>query len=316
MYQQRDGGQPLSNDKTGGRWTSAEATNHINILELQAAFFALKAFCNNTHQTHVQLQIDNTTAVSYINNMGGSKSPLLNTLAKEIWNWCIERDIWVSAVHIAGKLNKSADNKSRKFSDKHEWSLSKAYFLEIFSTFPELNIDLFTSRLNNQLDTYCSWKPDPGCTYVDAFSIIWSNFNFFAFPPLSLIPKCVQKIIQDKAKGILLMPVWPTQTWFPLVLQLLYSQPWIFRPSPNLLRHAHFKEPHPVRKTLHLMVCPLSGTPLHSKSFLQTLPTSSWPHGGQELINSTKTMWKGGWYFVVKGRSITVLQRKVEHFNS
>ena len=121
--------------------------------------------------------------------MGGSKSPLLNTLAKEIWNWCIERDIWVSAVHIAGELNTSADNKSRNFSDKHEWSLSKAYFLEIFSTFPELNIDLFPSGLDNQLDTYCSWKPDPGCTYVDAFSINWNNFNFFAFPPFSLISK-------------------------------------------------------------------------------------------------------------------------------
>lgn len=72
-------GAALGNDETGGQWTSAEATNHVNILELQAAFFALKAFCNNTHYTHVQLQIDNTTAVAYINNMGGSKSPLLNT---------------------------------------------------------------------------------------------------------------------------------------------------------------------------------------------------------------------------------------------
>lgn len=185
-------GAALCNDETGGRWTLAEATNHINILELQATFFALKAFCNNTHYIHVQLQIDNTTAVAYINNMGGSKSPLLNTLAKEIWNWCTERDIWVSAVHIPAKLNTSADNKSRNFSDKHEWSLSKAYFLEIFSTFPELKIDLFASWLNNQLDTYCSWKPDPGCTYVDAFSTNWSNFNFFAFPPFRLIPKCVQ----------------------------------------------------------------------------------------------------------------------------
>ena len=164
----------------------AEATNHINILELQATFFALKAFCNNTHHTHVQLQIDNTTVVAYINNMGGSKSPPLNTLAKEIWNWCIERDIWVSAVHIAGKPNTSADNISRNFSDKHEWSLSKAYFLEIFFIFPELNIDLFASRLNNQLESYCSWKPDPGCTYVDAFSTTWSKLNFFLLSHLSV----------------------------------------------------------------------------------------------------------------------------------
>ena len=143
--------------------------------------------------------------------MGGTKSTQLNNLAKEMWTWCINKNIWLSAVHIAGKLNTSADNKSRNFSDKHEWALSKEYFQEIVSVYPELNIDLFASRLNNQLDVYCSWKPDPGCTYVDAFSIDWSNFNFFAFPPFSLIPRCVQKISQDKAKGILLIPVWPCQ---------------------------------------------------------------------------------------------------------
>ena len=133
--------------------------------------------------------------------MGGSKSPPLNTLAKEIWNWCIERDIWVSAVHIAGKPNTSADNISRNFSDKHEWSLSKAYFLEIFSTFPELNIDLFASRLNNQLESYCSWKPDPGCTYVDAFSTTWSKLNFFCFPTFQSDPEVCTKDYTRQSKG-------------------------------------------------------------------------------------------------------------------
>ncbi|XP_015763048.1 PREDICTED: uncharacterized protein LOC107342108 [Acropora digitifera] len=302
-------GAALGNQEIGGRWTDVETTSHINILELQAAFFALRAFCHTTNNTHVQLQIDNTTAVAYITNMGGTKSTQLNNLAKEMWTWCINKNIWLSAVHIAGKLNTSTDNKSRNFSDKHEWALSKEYFQEIVSVYPELNIDLFASRLNNQLDVYCSWKPDPGCTYVDAFSIDWSNFNFFAFPPFSLIPRCVQKISQDKAKGILLIPVWPTQTWFPLVLQLLYSQPWIFKPSANLLCHAHFREPHPLHKSLHLMVCPLSGTPSYSKTFLLTLPPSSWPPGGKELKTSTKPMWKNGWHFVVKGKSITVLPR-------
>ena len=50
-------GAALGNDETGGQWTSAEATNHVNILELQAAFFALKAFCNNTHHTHVNYRL-------------------------------------------------------------------------------------------------------------------------------------------------------------------------------------------------------------------------------------------------------------------
>ena len=156
---------------------------------------------------------------------GGSKSHQLNELAKEMWFWCIQKNIWLSAVHIAGKLNTSADNRSRNFSDKYEWALNKSELQQIYEAFPELDVDLFASRLNNQLPTYCSWKSDPGCTYEDAFTLNWENLKFFAFPPFSMIPKCVQKISQDKAKGILLVPVWPTQPWFPLVLQLLYRQP-------------------------------------------------------------------------------------------
>ena len=104
----------------------------INILELKAAFFALKSFCSQANETHVQIQIDNTTAVSYINNMGGSKSPVLNTLAIELWEW----NIWVSAVHIAGKLNVDADFKSRSFSDKHEWMFEQECVHRNFNSVP------------------------------------------------------------------------------------------------------------------------------------------------------------------------------------
>ena len=71
-FQKRQGAA-LGNQEIGGRWTDDETANHINILELQAPFFAFKAFCHTTSNTHVQLQIDNTTAVAYITNMGGSK---------------------------------------------------------------------------------------------------------------------------------------------------------------------------------------------------------------------------------------------------
>lgn len=69
------GGAVYGDQEVGRRWTTLESTSHINILELQAAFFALKSFCKETTKGHVQLQIDNTTAVAYINNMGGFKIP-------------------------------------------------------------------------------------------------------------------------------------------------------------------------------------------------------------------------------------------------
>ena len=206
-------GAVFGSGKTGGRWTPPEAVMHINILELQAAFFGLKSFAGHVTGAHIQLQIDNTTAVAYINNIGGSKSDELNKLSLEIWAWCIQRDIWISAVHIAGKMNVGAEEQSRNFADKHEWALNKRVVQDTFSCYPELNIDLFASRLNNQLSLYCSWKPDPGSSFVDAFSLNWSQYNFYAFPPFSLVPRCLQKISQDRARGVLVVPLWSTQPW-------------------------------------------------------------------------------------------------------
>ena len=303
---QKGWGAVCGNKKTGGRWMQSESVYHINVLELLAAFIGLKSLCREVQDSHVQLLMDNTTAVAYVNHMGGSTSSHMNDLARELWDWCITRNIWVSAAHIAGELNVEADRKSRHFSDKHEWMLNRKAFQDIVSVYPELDIDLFASRLNNQLNSYCSWKADPHCSFVDAFSIDWSKFHFYAFPPFSLIPRCIQKITQDKAKGILIIPLWPTQTWFPLVLQLLYDQPWILRPSLDLLHHPNHKELHPLNKKLHLMVCPLSGTPLDNTRFLQKSHKSSWPHGDQAPKNNTRHTWKSGWSFVVKGTSISI----------
>ena len=58
-----------------------------------------------------------------------------------------------------------------------------------------------------------SWYPEKQAFAVDAFTISWTNFSFYAFPPFAQIPKVLKKIIQDKAQEILLVPNWPTQPW-------------------------------------------------------------------------------------------------------
>ena len=63
---------------TGGRWTDCEQMEHINVLELQAAYFALKSLRGQESERHFQIELDNFTAVAYINNMGGNKSLTLN----------------------------------------------------------------------------------------------------------------------------------------------------------------------------------------------------------------------------------------------
>ncbi len=121
-------GAVRGDSSTGGRWSTLEQQAHINVLELKAAFFGLRSLCTHDKDVHIQLQLDNTTALAYLNKMGGTQSRPLNDLAYEIWQWCIERNIWLSAVHIPGKVNVEADKMSRVFHDNNEWKLNTKMF--------------------------------------------------------------------------------------------------------------------------------------------------------------------------------------------
>ena len=70
-------------------------------MELLAAFLALQVFV--AHKCNI-LKMDNSAAVSYINSMGGIRSPSLDELAVSIWGCCISRNILPFAQHIPGKL--------------------------------------------------------------------------------------------------------------------------------------------------------------------------------------------------------------------
>ena len=93
-------GAVCAGTQTGGAWSVQEQSMHINSLELLAATLAVKTFLKDASGISVLLQLDNATAVAYINNMGSTVSSQLTTLAKELWTWTLDKDIGLSAQHI------------------------------------------------------------------------------------------------------------------------------------------------------------------------------------------------------------------------
>ena len=67
--------------RAGGLWGEPEANVHINMLETTAAFLTLQSFCSAYDNKHIRLEIDNTTAVVYVYNMGGNHSSECNATA-------------------------------------------------------------------------------------------------------------------------------------------------------------------------------------------------------------------------------------------
>lgn len=217
-------GAACGNRKCHGFWSESEKGNSINFLELMAAFFGLNCFAKNHRKCQILLRIDNTTAIAYINRMGGVQYKDLSQLAKEIWKWCEERDIWIFASYIGSKDNIVADSESRTLKPNTEFELSKEGFDKIVDNFGLPEIDLFASRSNAKCTKYIAWMLDPFAVAVDAFTVSWNHEFFYAFPPFSIILKTLQKIKQEGSRGIVIVPNWPSQPWYPIFQSLLISE--------------------------------------------------------------------------------------------
>ena len=177
--------------RTNGLWSSAEKELHINCLELKAAFLVLQAFTKDRDSCVIDLFSDNTTTVVCINKMGSTKVQW-NAITRNLWLWCISRNIWVQALHLPGSENTAADKQSRSTGLETEWSLASTVFDNLNFLFGPFDVDLFARRINHTLLPYVSWKKDAMTRKIDAFSIRWTNIYPYAFPPFRLILRCLK----------------------------------------------------------------------------------------------------------------------------
>jgi len=269
-------GASCSDVTARGPWTAGERSRHINELELWAAFYALRSFCCSSSNISVRIFIDNTTAVSYVNRSGGTRSRSLSRVAEAIAFWCERRSIAIEAFYIPGRLNTVADAESRAKEDASDWQLCPLVFAGIARIWP-VNIDLFASGWNRQLIPFCSWRPQPDAHAVNAFSLNWSEWRGYAFPPFSLILTCLNKARREQVEIVFITPVWPSQPWFPVLLEMVVDIPRIIKPHSALLQSSR-GDPHPLLKQGVLLAAwKLSGSPSQSKAFRNKLSTLSRP---------------------------------------
>ena len=230
----------------------------------------------------VLLRSDNTTVVHYVNKQGGTKSATLCYLLWDVMLWCQDHQVQLRAVHLAGKLNITADRLSRKRVSPLEWSLKDSIAHQVFNMLGRPHIDLFASSQNAKLPTYCCWSQDPLALAVDSLSLDWTGMFAYAFPPIPLIPKVLRKVEEEGCQVILIAPAWPKRTWYIHLLQLLCDKPLLLPIRPDLLSQMGGKVVHPDPGVFKLAAWPLSGDHTAIEAFRRRLP-NCWPMQSESL---------------------------------
>jgi hypothetical protein len=296
-------GATCQNKRAGGPWSKEEKIAHINFLELEAAFLALKSFVASRSHMHVLLLMDNITAISFINHKGGTHSKALSDLALQIWTWCIQRNITVCAEHIPGIDNVGADRESRKQLGLAEWKLNRQLFVKINAKWGPLEVDLFAARHNRQLQRYYSYGPDPEAEAVDALAQNWRNLKPYAFPPFNLLGRCLKKIRQERVQAaVVVAPVWQSQSWYPALLESIIDFP-VLLPHSHQILVSPTGQVHPLvqNNSLHLAAWKVSGDPCRLKEFQKKLLRSCPLHGDSQPKSLIPQPGRNGWAGVRNG---------------
>ena len=190
------------------------------------------------------------------------------------------------------------------------YQLSGPYALRFLKTFKNFGANLMSTYLpqdNFKIPSYVSWRPDLNAMFVNALYMNWHNYSFYAFPPFSLIGTCLQKIQQDRATGVVIVPLWPTQPRFTFLLYLLTDNPRILPCSKTLLTKSHNGTLHPLRNQLRLMACKLSGERSNREAFQAKLLISSSNLGLLEPRNNINHISRSGLNLVMEGRAIHMI---------
>ena len=108
---------------------------------------------------------------------------------------------------------------------------------------------------------FVAYQTDPEVFSIDTFWLSWESYLFYAFPLFSLVALVLQKIQEEEATGLLLVPKWLTQPSWPTLIRMVIQNPlelpWkkelIYQPSQLDLVH-------PLHPKLVLLLCHVSGS--------------------------------------------------------
>lgn len=270
--------------RRGGKWNAQERQHHINALELKAAEIALLSLVKNKSKIHVHFKMDNTTAVSYVNKMGGDQIFNLDQNCQEhmgILSWKGDHSYCRAPTRSPKSNSRLGEPEGNR--DKFKQLETKQSNIQSDQQTIGSNQTGFVCRETEcSSERLCSWKPDQIAVATDAFMIKWTDRQAYAFAPFCLVPRCLAKVEKEGGELIIVTPSWQTQAFYSVLLNMTVRDPILLPTQDNLLLSPEGKT-HPliVNKTLKLVVWTISSDQSKCNSYQETLQDYLPQHGAK-----------------------------------
>ena len=182
--------------------------------ELLAIKNCLQSFASHIRHEAVEIRTDNKNAARIIEK--GSRRPHLQDLAVHIFEICTQNDILLHPIWIPREQNQYADYLS-KLTDTDDWTIDNETFTYLCQEFGYPQFDRFADDLNCKTPRFNSLYYCPNSSGINAFAHDWSDVSLnWLCPPIKLISSTLRHMRLCHARGIILIPQWPSSYFWPL----------------------------------------------------------------------------------------------------
>lgn len=211
--------------QVAGAWSTADP-RRINLLEILAVQRALAdpAIIPLIQGRSVVFRVDSQVAGAALRH--GSPVLDLHEAASAVWKRCRELGINVVDVEYIRSALNPADGPSRSLAPRlfpmtqrgtrlDDWGLSD----EAVARLGPFDVDAFASAHSARCHQF----------WTDAFQEDWSGQHLLLVPPLRLVHQALAALAQARATGVIVVPEWPAQAWWPLLCDLATSWHRLFK---------------------------------------------------------------------------------------
>ena len=182
-------------------WEAIQSSTYRELLGVTRSLQSLIEICKGKM---VVVQVDALNLLGIVNR--GSPSLALNTLARELFWFCLSHKIVLSIEWVPRENNTLADDIS-KLLVPNDYSISSHYFAKLDVKWGPHTCDTFSSNENNQCQKFYSLHWCRGTSGVNGFVFDWSMDNSWIHAPFRLIGRIWRKLSDQGAKATIIVPL-------------------------------------------------------------------------------------------------------------
>ena len=203
--------------KAARLFSDEEKDVHSTHRELLAVVHALESFLPQISHSKVKILIDNQSAARILEV--GSMKVELHKIAMEVFFLCLYNGITLETQWIPREDNEAADAASRVAAmvDTDDWQITIPFFEMLNRLWGPVTIDCFANYYNSKHPRFYSLFNSKGSEGVDAFTFNWAGEICLLVPPVCIVGRVLSHMRLCRAKGILVVPNWPSALFWPML---------------------------------------------------------------------------------------------------